>query len=91
MANIAEDMINILDNIRDLNEMHCIMTAFKQESALPMTAQPLISRSCIDPHETNLTNLIGTNKVRVAIRQLDSVRAFVNITRDTNCKKRRWE
>ncbi len=64
---------------------------FQPEIVFHLAAQPLVRRSYADPHETFMTNVIGTLNVFEACRACGSVRAIVNITSDKCYENRHLE
>jgi CDP-glucose 4,6-dehydratase len=66
------------------------MTEFQPEIVIHMAAQPLVRRSYQDPVETYTTNVIGTVHLLEAVRQVDSVKAVVDITSDKCYDNREW-
>jgi CDP-glucose 4,6-dehydratase len=66
------------------------MTAFRPDIVLHLAAQPLVRLSYAEPVATYATNVMGTVHVLEAARQVDSVRAIVNVTTDKCYENREW-
>ena len=81
-AQVADGMISIEGDIRDLARLSAAMTEHQPEIVIHMAAQPLVRYSYQNPVETYSTNVMGTVNVLEAVRQTDSVKAVVNITSD---------
>ena len=90
LANVAEKMTSVVGDVRDLSSLQQAMTEFQPEIVIHMAAQPLVRRSYQDPVETYTTNVIGTVHLLEAVRQVDSVKAVVDITSDKCYDNREW-
>ncbi|WGS19157.1 MULTISPECIES: GDP-mannose 4,6-dehydratase [unclassified Bradyrhizobium] len=55
-----------------------------------MAAQPLVRYSYANPNETYRTNVMGTVHLLQAVRQVNPVRAVLNITSDKCYENREW-
>lgn len=81
---------SLLADIRDLNKLIKAMQDFRPEIVIHMAAQPLVLESYKDPVFTYSTNVMGTVNILEAIRQVDSVKSFVNVTTDKVYKNNEW-
>lgn len=77
-------------DVRDIASLTDCMQKFKPEIVLHLAAQSLVRRSYIDPVETYATNVMGTVSLFEAVRQVDSVRAVLNVTSDKCYENREW-
>jgi CDP-glucose 4,6-dehydratase len=89
-ARVGAGMISTLGDIRDLGSVQRAMAAFRPDIVLHLAAQPLVRLSYAEPVATYATNVMGTVHVLEAARQVDSVRAIVNVTTDKCYENREW-
>lgn len=89
-ARVAEGMTSVIGDIRDYDTVLASMTASKPEIVIHMAAQPLVRYSYQAPVETYATNVMGTVHVLEAARQVDTVRAIVNVTTDKCYENKEW-
>lgn len=81
-ANVADGMINITEDIRDLKSIKKIFFKYQPEIVFHLAAQPLVLYSYNHPVETYSTNVMGTLNILESIRAIDSVKSAVMITSD---------
>jgi len=89
-AHIAAGMESILGDIRDLSVVKAAIDRHKPVVIFHLAAQPLVSRSFVDPVETFSTNAIGTVNVLEAARLSPGVKAVVCITTDKVYRDQDW-
>jgi CDP-glucose 4,6-dehydratase len=89
-AKVAEGMISIDGDIRDYAALAAVFKKYQPEIVIHMAAQALVRYSYVNPIETYATNVMGTVHLLEAARQVDSVRAIVNITSDKCYENREW-
>jgi CDP-glucose 4,6-dehydratase len=89
-ARVGEGMSSVIGDIRSLDAVQAAMRPFAPEIVLHLAAQPLVRLSYAEPVTTYATNVMGTVHVLEAARQLDSVRAIVNVTTDKCYENREW-
>jgi len=89
-ANIANGMISIIGDIRDLDKLQAVFHEHQPEIVIHMAAQPLVRYSYQNPVETYSTNVMGTVNLLEAVRNTASVKAVVNITTDKCYENREW-
>lgn len=89
-ANVAQNMVSILGDIRDFSSLVAVFKAHTPEIVFHLAAQPLVRRSYLEPLETYGTNVMGTVHVLEAVRQTPSVRVVVIITSDKCYENRDW-
>jgi len=63
---------------------------FKPEIVFHLAAQPLVRYSYQNPIETYQTNVMGTVHLLEVIREVQSVRALVNVTTDKCYENKEW-
>ncbi|WVN42733.1 CDP-glucose 4,6-dehydratase [beta proteobacterium MWH-UniP1] len=90
VANVAQGMISIEGDIRDLAHFRESMRSAQPEIVIHMAAQPLVRQSYQDPVETYFTNVMGTVNLFEAVRATPSVKAVVNVTTDKCYENREW-
>ncbi|MFC1566312.1 CDP-glucose 4,6-dehydratase [bacterium] len=84
------DMNSVIADIRDKDKLFEIFNQTKPEIVFHMAAQPLVRYSYKNPIETYETNVMGTLNVFEACRNIDSVKAIVNITSDKCYENKEW-
>jgi CDP-glucose 4,6-dehydratase len=89
-AHIDDGMESTLGDIRDLSVVKAAIDRHKPTVIFHLAAQPLVSRSFIDPVETFSTNAIGTVNVLEAARLSPGVKAVVCITTDKVYRDQDW-
>ena len=78
-----EKKINtVFADIRNYDELKSQIALAKPEIIIHMASQPLVLESYENPIETYETNLMGTVNVLNAMRDIPSVKAFINVTSD---------
>lgn len=81
-AHIAEGMISVEGDIRNLDHLKKIILEERPEIIIHMAAQSLVRASYVSPVETYATNIIGTVNLLEAVRQSEGVRVVINVTSD---------
>lgn len=89
-ARVAEGMVSLHGDIRDLEPMQSAMAEHRPEIVIHMAAQSLVRYSYQNPVETYATNVMGTVNVLEAVRQTPGVRAVLVITSDKCYENREW-
>lgn len=89
-AHIADSMVSIIGDIRDLNTLTNTMAEYRPEIVIHLAAQPIVRESYINPVYTYSTNVMGTVNICEAIRLCDSVKSFVNVTTDKVYRNNEW-
>ncbi len=90
-AEVANGMISLREDIRNLDKMKSIFMEYQPEIVFHLAAQPLVRYSYREPVETYATNVMGTLHILEAMRTSGSVRAAVMITADKCYENREWE
>lgn len=90
LAQVAEGMRSVLANIQDLHSLQEVLLDYRPEIVFHLAAQPLVRESYNNPVETYATNVMGAVNVLEAVRNIDSVRAVVNVTSDKCYENREW-
>jgi CDP-glucose 4,6-dehydratase len=89
-AKIQELITSYIGDIRDYDNLQKVMQEVQPEIIIHMAAQALVIESYINPRETYEINVIGTVNLLEAARQVESVKAIVNITTDKCYENREW-
>jgi CDP-glucose 4,6-dehydratase len=89
-ANVADDMISKIGDIRNLDVLKKSMCGFNPDILIHMAAQPLVRMSYIDPIETYSTNVMGTVNVLEAARGCANLKAIISVTTDKCYENKEW-
>lgn len=90
-AHVADGMVSLFGDIRDLNALKSAMQRSQPEIVIHMAAQSLVRLSYNQPAETYATNVMGTVHLLESVRHTPGVRAVVNITTDKCYENKEWE
>lgn len=90
VARVAEGMISVIGDVTDYEHLREVVVNFKPEIVIHMAAQTVVHTSYVDPINNYKTNVMGTVHLLDAIRQVDSVKAVVNVTSDKCYENREW-
>ena len=90
MCHLAEQMHNVVGDIRDLGHLLQVFEEVQPEIVIHMAAQPLVRESYKNPVYTYETNVMGTVNICEAVRQTPSVKSFVNVTTDKVYLNKEW-
>ena len=90
LAQVENNMISIIDDIRDREKLINVIKTHKPEVVFHLAAQPLVRKSYANPVATFETNVMGTVNLLEAIRFSESVRVVVNITSDKCYENKEW-
>lgn len=90
LAGLRNSMAWTRGDVRDREAVLACMKGFRPDIVIHMAAQPLVRESYIDPVGTYSTNVMGTVHVLDAVRQVESVRAVVNVTTDKCYENQEW-
>lgn len=90
MCQLADQMHNVVGDIRDLDHLLKVFKDANPEIVIHMAAQPLVRESYKNPVYTYETNVMGTVNICEAVRQTPSVRSFVNVTTDKVYLNKEW-
>ena len=90
LANISDNIIHIVGDIRDFSKLHEIIKFYKPDIVLHLAAQPIVRDSYKDPKYTYETNVMGTVNILESIRQNKCVKSFLNVTTDKVYLNKEW-
>jgi CDP-glucose 4,6-dehydratase len=90
LAKVDEIMNSIIGDIRDHKFLLNTLMEVQPEIIIHMAAQPLVLESYKNPRETYETNVMGTVNLFDAARQVNSVKAILNITTDKCYENKEW-
>lgn len=82
LAGIECDVHSVIGDIRDYAALKKAFDAAAPEIVFHLAAQPLVRESYKDPVGTYETNVMGTVNVLECVRQVSTVRSFLNVTTD---------
>lgn len=84
-------MNSVEGDIRDREKLIKLFKELRPELVLHLAAQPIVRESYKNPAYTYETNVMGTVNILEAVRGVDSVRSFLNVTTDKVYKNNEWE
>lgn len=87
---LDKEMTSIISDIRNYDEIYKAMSDFKPHIVFHLAAQPLVLESYENPRYTYETNVMGTVNVLESIRNVKSVKSFVNVTTDKVYENKEW-
>jgi len=90
LANVADGMVSIKGDIRDLDKILSVVKEHKPEIVIHMAAQSLVKHSHFNPVETYSTNIMGTVNVLESIRHSDCVQSALVVTSDKCYENQEW-
>lgn len=90
VAHIADGMISMEGDIRNLMKLQSAMEQHQPEIVIHMAAQSLVRCSYQNPVETFATNVMGTVNILETVRHIPSVKAVVIITSDKCYENHEW-
>lgn len=82
LLNLKNKVNSTYGDIRNYKKLYEAMNDVKPDIVIHMAAQPLVRYSYEEPKYTYETNVIGTVNVLEAIRNIASVKSFINVTTD---------
>ena len=82
ICNIKDQIIHIKGDVRDLDHLKEVFSAYQPEIVIHMAAQPIVRLSYEEPVETYSTNVMGTVNILECIRLNPCVKSFLNVTTD---------
>lgn len=89
-AKIDEIITSHIGDIRDYDNLLKVMLLIQPEIVIHMAAQALVIESYKNPRETYEVNVMGTVNLLDATRQVNSVKAIVNVTTDKCYENKEW-
>jgi CDP-glucose 4,6-dehydratase len=84
------DIESCTGDIRNTESLNRFIQKIKPDILFHLAAQSIVRKSYREPIATLETNIIGTANILEACRQIDSVRAIVNITSDKCYENQEW-
>ncbi len=84
------DMVSIIGDIRDKEKVQAVFTKYQPDIVFHLAAQPLVRYSYTNPVETFETNIMGSINIFEAARNIQTVKAIVNITSDKAYENKEW-
>ena len=82
---------SVIGDVRDGEKLKNAMREASPEIVLHLAAQPIVRESYRNPVYTYETNVMGTVHVLEAVRDVESVRSFLNVTTDKVYQNNEWE
>lgn len=90
IARVAENMISVIGDIRDLEALQSFIKSQRPEIIIHMAAQSLVRYGYENPIETYSTNVIGTVNVLEAVRKSKTVKVVLIVTSDKCYENKEW-
>ena len=81
-CSIEKKINSIIGDVRDEQKLKKAVFAAQPDIVFHFASQPLVLKSYENPVETYETNLMGTVNILNAIRDIPSVKGFINVTSD---------
>lgn len=91
MCRLSDQMYSVIGDVRDLAHLQAIFREVQPEIVIHMAAQPLVRDSYKNPVYTYDVNVMGTVNVLECVRNVGSVKSFLNVTTDKVYLNREWE
>lgn len=91
LSQIEEQMDSVIGDIRNRELLWKTIKRVNPEFVIHLAAQPIVRDSYKDPVLTYETNVMGTVNILEAVRNIESVRSFLNVTTDKVYLNREWE
>ncbi len=89
-CSFSDNLASTIGDIRDRNLLINTVKEFQPDIVIHMAAQPLVRESYKDPFTTYETNVMGTVNILDAVRSVESVKSFLNVTTDKVYKNNDW-
>jgi CDP-glucose 4,6-dehydratase len=90
LANVDKLVSSTIGDIRDYKLLLETIKKVKPEVVIHMAAQPLVRESYKNPRETYEINVMGTVNLLDAVRQVNGVKAVLNVTSDKCYENKEW-
>ena len=90
LAKVDQLVSSTIGDIRDYNLLLKTLTEVQPEIIIHMAAQAIVKESYKNPRETYDVNVMGTVNLLDIVRQVDSVKAIVNVTTDKCYENKEW-
>ena len=91
LTNLSGRIHSVIGDVRDGEKLKNAMREAEPEIVLHLAAQPIVRESYRNPVYTYETNVMGTVHVLEAVRAVESVRPFLNVTTDKVYQNNEWE
>ena len=91
LCGVKNQIKHIKGDVRNLPDLIEAMKENQPEIVIHMAAQPLVRDSYKDPVGTYSANVMGTVNICEAVRQVLSVKSFLNVTTDKVYENKEWE
>lgn len=91
LTGLSDRIHSVIGDVRDGEKLKSAMREAEPEIVLHLAAQPIVRESYRNPVYTYETNVMGTVHVLEAVRAVESVRSFLNVTTDKVYQNNEWE
>ncbi|MCX6325447.1 MAG: CDP-glucose 4,6-dehydratase [Bacteroidia bacterium] len=90
LAKVDQLVTSTVGDVRDYNFLLRTLKEVQPEVIIHMAAQAIVMESYKNPRETYEINVMGTVNLLDAVRQVESVKAILNITTDKCYENKEW-
>ena len=91
LTGLADRVRSVIGDVRDGQKLKDVMREAEPDIVLHLAAQPIVRESYRNPVYTYETNVMGTVNVLEAVRAVESVQSFLNVTTDKVYQNNEWE
>lgn len=91
LADIGKGITSVKGDIRDYKSLYKAFKKAEPEIVFHLAAQPIVRESNKNPAYTYETNVMGTVNILECVRNVQSVKSFLNITTDKVYHNNEWE
>ena len=91
LTGLSDRIHSVIGDVRDGEKLKNAMREAEPEIVLHLAAQPIVRESYRNPVYTYEANVMGTVHVLEAVRAVESVRSFLNVTTDKVYQNNEWE
>ncbi|MEW6183465.1 MAG: CDP-glucose 4,6-dehydratase [Bacillota bacterium] len=88
--NLKDRIVAIKGDICNYNHLKNILEEYRPEIVFHLAAQSLVRCSYLNPVDTFTINVMGTVHLLEAVRQVEGVKALVNVTSDKCYENKNW-
>ncbi len=90
ICNLNSIVYSTIGDIRDYAKLQSAISEAQPSVVIHLAAQPLVRRSYEEPLYTFETNVMGTANLFETVRNVNSIRAVINVTTDKCYENKEW-
>ena len=91
LVGIENEIHHHQGDINSIDHLNEVLHEIQPEVVFHLAAESIVSTGYNDPVKTYLTNVMGTVNILQVCRNIDSLRAIVNVTSDKCYKNKTWD